>query len=181
MDFINKIFELDFSSLVPDMGMLLDKAQDLVTVSVLVGPLVLILLGLLYMFKSPKEANHSFGYRTYFGMGSVEAWQFTQRVAGILWSCMGFLLSIIMLLVCGGFSPTDGLDMVSTAGTCLIWELVLIGGLCLFIDVVVILRYDRKGNRRPKVAFTIPDKFLSFPKPRAEKPQEPQSPDLPQQ
>ena len=39
MDFINKIFELDFKSLVPDMGVLLDKAQDLVTVSVLVGPL----------------------------------------------------------------------------------------------------------------------------------------------
>ena len=182
MDWLSELVkDFSFANFIPKLNTVLGWVETFSKLAVLAGPVLILVLGLIYWFCPPKEANHRLGYRFWWGMGSVEAWQFTQRVAGILWSCMGFLLSIIMLLVCGGFSPSDGLDMVSTAGTCLIWELVLIGGLCLFIDVVVILRYDRKGNRRPKVAFTIPDKFLSFPKPKAEKPQAPQSPDLPQQ
>ena len=175
MDWLSELVkDFSFANFIPKLNTVLGWVETFSKLAVLAGPMILLVLGLIFWFCPPKEANHRLGYRFWWGMGSVEAWQFTQRVAGILWTCMGLPLSIIMLLVCGGFSPKDGLDMVSTAATCLIWELILIGLLCLFIDVVVLLRFDRKGNQRPNVVFTIPDKFLSFPKPRAEKPKTPQ-------
>ena len=148
MDFINKIFELDFKSLVPDMGMLLDKAQDLVTVSVLVGPLVLILLGLLYMFKSPKEANHSFGYRTYFGMGSVEAWQFTQRVGGTTFVVLGFCLLLVMLVVVSDFSTKDPFDISVLAMKCMLWQAALVILSRIGVAITAAVCFDSFGNRR---------------------------------
>ena len=150
MDFITKIFELDFSTLVPDMGMLLDKAQDVVTVSVLVGPLVLILLGLLYMFRSPKEANHSFGYRTYFGMGSVHAWRFTQRIAGVILGGLGLILTVIMLIVSGSFGKLEVMDMVWKAVSCLIWEAVLALLANITIAAAAAYTFDRNGEFRKK-------------------------------
>jgi len=148
MDFITKIFELDFSALVPDMGMLLDKAQDVVTVSVLVGPLVLILLGLLYMFRSPKEANHSFGYRTYFGMGSVEAWQFTQRVGGATFVVLGFCLMLAMLVVVSDFSLKDPFEISVMAMKCMLWQIGLVILARLGVGITAAVFFDSFGNRR---------------------------------
>ena len=148
MDFINKIFELDFSSLVPDMGLLLDKAQDVVTISVLVGPLVLVILGLLYMFKAPKEANYSFGYRTYFGMGSVEAWQFTQRVGGTTFVVLGFCLMLAMLVVVSDFSIKDPFEISVAAMKCMLWQIGLVIVARIGVALAAAICFDSYGNRR---------------------------------
>ncbi len=148
MDFINKIFELDLSVLVPEMGQVLDKARLLVTVSVLIGPILLLVLGLIYSFIPPKEANYRFGFRTYFGMGSVQAWRFTQRIAGIAFGGLGLILLIVMLVVIGGFNAKDHFEMVNTAMSALLWQ----AGLALlarFVTAVLAaVFFDRKGNRR---------------------------------
>ena len=150
MEFINKIFDLDLSVLVPEMGQILDKTRMLVTVSVLIGPILLLVLGLIYCFIPPKEANHRFGFRTYFGMGSVKAWRFTQRIAGITFGGLGLILLIIMLFVIGGFHAKDHFDMVNTAMLALLWQ----AGLALLARIVIAILaavfFDRKGNRRRK-------------------------------
>ena len=150
MDFINKIFDLDLSVLVPEMGQVLDKARLLVTVSVLIGPILLLVLGLIYCFIPPKEANHKFGFRTYFGMGSVEAWRFTQRIAGITFGGLGLLLLIVMLVVIGGFDAKDHFEMVNTAMAALLWQAGLALLARLITVVLVTAFFDRKGNRRRK-------------------------------
>ena len=116
----------------------------------------------MYFFIPPKEANHSLGYRFYWGMGSVEAWQFTQRIAGVGWMGVGLLLTVIMLLVCNGFRGMDTPEIVSAAGTALIWELVIIALLCVAIDVVVALRFDKNGDVRPNTVIKVPEHFLEL-------------------
>ena len=73
---MNKITELmdsmDLSKLVPELGGLMSKASSIAAWAVMIGPLVLLVLGLLYLFKPPAEANHRFGFRTYFGMGALQ-------------------------------------------------------------------------------------------------------------
>lgn len=150
MDFINKIFELDLSVLVPEMGQVLDKVRLLITVSVLIGPILLLVLGLSYYFLPPKEANHRFGFRTYFGMGSVEAWHFTQRIAGIAFGGLGLILLIVMLFVIGSFNAKDHFEMVSTAISALLWQAGLALLARLATAVLVAGFFDRKGNRRRK-------------------------------
>ena len=62
---------------------------DMDLVGIAIGPVVMLALGLAYLFLAPKEANYYFGYRTYFGMGSVHSWRFTQRLSGIVLSLLG--------------------------------------------------------------------------------------------
>lgn len=150
MDFINKIFELDLGKLVPEMGLVLNYARMIVTVSVLVGPILLLVLGFIYSFIPPKEANHRFGFRTYFGMGSVDAWKFTQRVAGIAFGGVGLVLLVIMLIIVGGFDAKDHFDMVNTAMKALLWQAGLALLARITTSVLATVFFDRNGNRRRK-------------------------------
>ena len=116
----------------------------------LVGPILLAALGIAYLFFSPKEANYHFGYRTYYGMGSVEAWRFTQRLSGIVLSLLGLALTGVMLIISGGFAGMEVMDMVWKALGCLGLEAVLALIANVAISVTAMIRFDRKGNLRKK-------------------------------
>ena len=83
----------DAAPILPDAGMLVDKVAMIAKVLVIAGPVIMLVMGLLYLFAAPQEANHHFGYRCYFGMGSEHAWRFTQRIAGITWTALPLRLS----------------------------------------------------------------------------------------
>ena len=138
----------DPASLLPDLSTLAGTVATLTRLAVLIGPLVLLVMGILYFFASPKEANYHFGYRCYFGMGSEEAWRFTQRLAGIVWAGLGVVLTLVMLIVSGSYGKKDVAEIISSGLTCLIWEIVLTAVSCLAINITAMIRYDRKGMRR---------------------------------
>lgn len=141
-------FEL--TSLLPDLGTLLGKLELAMRILVIVGPLVMIVMGLLYLFAAPKEANHHFGYRCYFGMGSVEAWRYTQRVAGITWTALGLVLALVMLVVSGSFAGQNAMDMVWSAIICVLWQAALILAASFVIRTIVAFRFNRHGEHRGK-------------------------------
>ena len=138
----------DPAALLPDLSSVVGVVTTAARYAVLAGPLVLLALGLAYLFLSPKEANYKFGYRCYFGMGSVDAWRFTQRLAGIVWAVLGLILTVAMLLVTGKFAGGDVMQVVDTAVTCLIWEIVLAAVSALAIHLIVALSFDAKGYPR---------------------------------
>ena len=86
----------DPATLLPDLSKVFDSLVPLCRLAVLIGPVVLLLLGLSYLFLTPKEANYYLGYRCYFGMGSEYAWRFTQRLAGFLFAGAGLVLTVVM-------------------------------------------------------------------------------------
>ena len=151
---MNKITELmdnlDLSKFVPELGNLMDKSRSIAGWAVMIGPLLLLILGLIYYFKAPKEANHKFGFRTYFGMGSVEAWQYTQRLAGLVLGGLGIVLTVVMGIVCLTFGGKDTLQLLDTAAVCLIWEVALTFAAWLAVSICAAVRYDKEGNRRKK-------------------------------
>lgn len=162
--FMDKLAEdvsaFDVEGSLPQLDNVMGLVELVAKLAVLIGPVLILVLGLIYYFSPPKEANHKFGYRFYWGMGSVEAWQFTQRVAGAVWSVLGAVLTVVMLLVSLGFGSA-GLDMANSAFACVLWELGLIGAACIAIDVVVAMRYDRKGDVRPDTK--IPEDLFILP------------------
>ena len=141
-------FEL--GSLLPDLGTLLGKLELVMRLLVVAGPVVMVVMGLLYFFAAPKEANHHFGYRCYFGMGSVDAWRFTQRVAGVTWMGLGAVLTVVMLMISTGFGEKNAIDMVTAAIICVLWEAGLILLASLAIRSIVTLRFNRHGEYRSK-------------------------------
>ena len=140
----------DPASLLPDLSSVVGMVMTAARYAVLAGPIVLLAMGLAYLFLSPKEANYKFGYRCYFGMGSVESWRFTQRLAGIVWTVLGLVLTVVMVLVTGSYGGKEVIAVVDSAVTCLIWEIVLAAISCLAINLIVMLTFDRKGAPRKR-------------------------------
>ncbi len=155
MGFIDKLVALiddfDLSAILPSMDGVVDWVTGVCRLCVLIAPLIMLGLGLWYLLKPPLEANHSVGYRFYFGMGSVEAWRFTQRIAGMAWTLLGGVLTVIMFIISLFFNKNNASAMVETTVSCVIWELVLIGLCCIAINVWVGLHYDKDGNLKKDV------------------------------
>jgi len=139
----------DPAALLPDLTTVAGKMELICRIAVLIGPVLLLVLGLIYFFLAPKEANHRFGFRCYYGMGSVEAWRFTQRLAGLVWSALGLILSIVMLLNTMGFRKMTIVDQVWRSVKCLGWEVGLVLAAVLFIHIAAAVCFDKDGCRRP--------------------------------
>ena len=142
--------EFDFANFIPAVDSVLGWIELLVRLFVMAAPVCILFFGLWFLFLPPKEANHRAGYRTYFGMGSVEAWRFTQFLAGVVWSAVGLILSVVMLLVTNGYREMDMMDMVNNAIVCVLWEIGCIVLCCLGINITALVVFDRKGVRRSK-------------------------------
>ena len=95
---MEKITELldkfkDIEKLIPKMDKLVEWAHWLMSIAVRIGPLCILFLGVIYLLIPPKEANRKFGFRTYFGMGSIPAcWQ----IPTILIGCGSSLTPILI-------------------------------------------------------------------------------------
>ena len=151
MDFdkIKALLEgFDPASLLPELEPLLAGLAGSMRYVVLICPIALLVLGLGYLFLAPKEANYWFGYRCFFGMGSVEAWRYTQRIAGLVWTGLGLVLTAVMFFVSAGYADGAVQDVLSSAMGCMLWEAGLIVLSCLVINTVVALYFDSEGELR---------------------------------
>jgi uncharacterized membrane protein len=144
--------DFDFAKLLPEPEKFMNSLEGWIRFFVLLGPLVLLGLGLWYYFYPPKEANYRAGFRTYFGMGSVEAWRFSQRIAGLVFAPLGLVLTVIMVLICGGFGDMPTMDLVWKAVRCLLWEIGFVTVACLGINLFVMIKFTFSGEIRQKKA-----------------------------
>lgn len=151
IDSIKAIMDgFDPAALLPDISTIVGKIELVCRLAVLIGPIILLIMGLVRLLIPPKEANYYVGYITWFGMGSVNAWRYTQRIAGIFSCAIGLILLIIMLLLSGSFSGMEAMDMVWRAFWCLFWQAIITLGMTLMIDFIVFCAYNGKGDLRKK-------------------------------
>lgn len=71
----------------------------------LLFPLVMVLIGKIFVNNPPKEINGVYGYRTYRSMKNKDTWEFAHHYFGKLWITMGWIILfpsvIVMLFVIG--------------------------------------------------------------------------------
>lgn len=140
--------DFDLSAILPDLPKLLGGLELLLRVAVLIGPLCLLGLGLWYLLAPVPEANHLAGFRCFWGMSSVESWQFTQRAAGLVWTALGLGLTIAMALRVNGYRDLEYEAAIWSAIEALGLELVLILASIVAVNIAVFVAFDRKGYRR---------------------------------
>ena len=138
----------DPANFMPDLSSMLGIVELVCRTAVLLAPVALLALGLMYFLVPPKEANHSFGYRFYWGMSSVESWLFTQKLAGLMWGILGLVLTVVMALICNSYRGMELMDIVWSAAECVLWELALVAGSIILIDLTVVICFNRKGVLR---------------------------------
>ena len=150
---MEKITELldkleNLGELIPKLDTLTGWVQWLVSLAVRVGPVCMLVLGLIYLLIPPKEANHKAGYRTYFGMGSIMAWRFTQRVAGIIMTIVGLLLTIVAYGTVAKFASMDLMEMGYAAFQVIKVQVILALIIFVAMFVLTVVVFDRKGYCR---------------------------------
>ena len=138
----------DPASLLPELDSVLDTVLYAVRIATLVGPVVLLLLGLGYLIFAPKEANYYFGYRCTFGMGSVEAWRFTQRLAGLVWGVLGLVMTFVMVALTGGMQAMALNDALWAAVKYVLWEVGIVVASTVVINTIVMIRFTYSGEYR---------------------------------
>ena len=149
VDFLKSLLsDFDPVALLPDLWAIFDNLDAVLRVVVLAGPLCLLGLGLMYLLFPPAEANHIFGYRHFWGMASVDAWQYTQKIAGLVWTGLGLAMTIAMSFICNAYRDMAWEAMLFSALTSVVVELLLVVLSTFLISTLVVLRYDLKGKRR---------------------------------
>ena len=141
---------LDIVALLPEVDTILGKLSFAMRICLLIGPIIMLVLGLIYLLIPPKEANYKAGFRTYWGMGSIQAWRFTQWLAGIVFSALGLILMIVMLVISSGFMDMGEMDIITTSVTCLLWQVGLAFASYLGVAITVCVLFDRTGTPRRK-------------------------------
>ena len=140
--------EFDFAKIMPELDSVMGWIDLFVRLCVLAAPVAGLFFGLWWLLLPPKEANHHVGYRCFFGMGSVDAWRFTQKIAGVLFTVLGVGLLAISLLVSNRFPDLEPMVMLDKAVVCILWQIDITLVLSLMINLMVALRYDRNGDLR---------------------------------
>ena len=149
---MDKIMEIlggfDIAKILPEVNATVGFIVLLSRIVTFFIPLLVLGLGLTYFLKPPAEANHTFGYRTYFGMGSVEAWQFSQRIAGLVYIILGGVMTL-GALVAFIILRKDSIPTILTGcAACIVVELILVALTTLTLNIIIFVRYDRDGYRR---------------------------------
>ena len=147
---------------IPKLDSVMGWVQWLISLAIRVGPICILVLGLIYLLIPPKEANWKAGYRTYFGMGSVMAWNFTQRVAGVLMIPTGLLLTVIAYVKIGKFSDYDLMTMAQKAFGAIIFQVVCALIIYIFMFVLTAVMFTRNGDCRFPAIITTPIGKLLF-------------------
>ena len=150
---MEKITELvnslvDRGKFMPGLSKVSGWVQWLISLAVRIGPVCILVLGLIYLLIPPKEANHVAGYRTYFGMGSVKAWLFTQRISGIIMTVTGLILTIIAYSAVKKFADMDLMAMGEKAFGLIKTQVICALVIYVFMFLLTAVLFDRKGNPR---------------------------------
>lgn len=138
----------DPAALLPELDSIFGKLSLVCRLAVMLGPLIMLVLGIAYLIFMPREANYYFGYRCYYGMGSVRAWQFSQRLAGAAFTGVGLILTGIMFAISGGFAEMELNTMAWRAVKCLAWQAGIALLVNLGINLATALTFNHKGEKR---------------------------------
>ena len=118
--------DFDFARLLPEIGEFLSSMRFWTGVLMVLGPAVLLGLGLWYFLRPVQMPDEKHGFRLKHAMGSVKAWQYTQRMAALVYMILGgamLVISIVICLICLGVRE---MSMMSIAVIWLLIQVILV-------------------------------------------------------
>ena len=111
-------------------------------------PCAMIGFGKLFLNKTPKNINYTFGYRTTMSMKNQDTWQFAHKYCGRLWFIGGLILlpvSIIPLLCVLGRE----IERIAAVGTVVCFaQIVPLVGSIIPTEIALKRAFDKNGQRK---------------------------------
>lgn len=117
------------------------------TLMTMLLPLFMLLFGLYFTRKSPKEINYLFGYRTTRSMKNKDTWEFAHKKIGKLWLAVGAIIlpvsAVIMVLVLGQSKDVIG----NTGSVIVLLQLVPLIATIFPVEKALKENFDEEGNK----------------------------------
>ena len=146
---ISGYFEtLDPTELLPPADTFLALSVILIIICLFIGPVLMFLAGQKYIKAPSPLPNFKTGFRTYFGMGSKAAWDYAQRLAGMIWSILGAVMGGAMVIVCLIFLFNNPAQIGFIALVCMIVQASLTVLSWAAVTIMVTVNYDKQGQLR---------------------------------
>ena len=136
----------DIAKLLPELGKFIGDLRFWAGLFMLIGPLVMLGLGLCYFFLPTKEANHHIGFRTHYGMGSVQAWRYSQRLAGLMYMIGGGAFAVLSLVLIIILSFGQPMAMATTTFIVVLVQALSAIALWIALQIIIGKRFDKDGN-----------------------------------
>ncbi len=113
----------------------------------LLFPVIMIVMGKIFLKAAPKDINYIYGYRTNMSMKNRDTWEFAHKYCGKIWFYTGLVMlpiSIIPLL----FVIGKGEDVIGTVGSviCAIGVIVIIASI-FPTEAALKKNFDKDGNK----------------------------------
>ena len=140
--------DFDIARLLPELGELISTMRFWAGFFVLIGPIIMTLFGAWYFFLPTKEANHHIGFRTYFSMGSVAAWRYSQRLAGMFYMGCGGAFTLLGIILCIIMLFLKPMAMATTCFVVILLQAMAVVALWIILQVLILKKYDKNGNPR---------------------------------
>lgn len=138
----------DIAELLPELEKFISDLRFWAGLFMLIGPLVMLGLGLWFFFLPTKEANHHIGFRTRISMGSVSAWRYSQKLAGLFYIVVGgafTLLSIIMIIILSFSNP---MAMATTAFILMVIQALVALAIWIVLQILIGRHFDMSGKKK---------------------------------
>jgi len=138
--------DFDFALLLPELDTFLGQLRFYLGLFLTLGPLCMLIFGLIYYFKPTDSPASKWGFRSYWTSGSDKSWQFAQKIAGMVFMILGgalFLVGLILSLCFAGMSPV-AMATATLITVCI--ELALVVAGYVFINRHVLKYFDKDGN-----------------------------------
>lgn len=122
----NSIKDFDIASFLPELEGFLGSLRFWCGFAALLGPVLLLIFGLMLITKPDAGINRSLGFRICREDASEATRKYAQRLAGLYWAGAGGVLAVITLLVLLFTIGADVLGMLTATAVCLLVQLAAI-------------------------------------------------------
>ena len=136
-----------------------------ISISILLVPLLMLIMGLMCWFCPPKGVCWFFGYRSRRATASDEVWLYAQNLLGKIWTIAGSILLIATFILSIVLLKRD--DFYRSFAALITLGVEIFTLICIIIPVEILLHvhFDRFGNARQRG--TVPRSEKKVAKPEA--------------
>ena len=117
-------------------------------IMVLLIPITMIIFGRLFLNKTPKDINYTFGYRTKRSMMNMETWKFAHEYIGKLWFICGLTLLLLSVVIMAFVFGKDSNTVGTVGGILTIVQMIPMIGTIIPTENALKKNFDEFGRRR---------------------------------
>lgn len=134
---LSSLMDIDFTKIVPEIGAFVGWVKFFLIVAMLIGPVVMLITGAVWVWRPSKEPTYRRGYQHKCIMENTENWLYAQRFAGLIRTVLGGAMTVVAGIVALITALISETALATAAVIFLLVEIILVVIATIYIDSTV--------------------------------------------